>query len=187
MSAQRLDAGNGRRQEGGRSVFAGLRGRRPDETDRRIIAHLQEDGRRPYTTIAKDLGLSEAGVRQRVARLIRNKVIQIVAVSEPMDLGFTRAEVLVEVDGDRVMAVAEALAALPQVDFVAVTGGSYDLNIGLVCSDQDELLDLLVHRIRTISGVRHTELAVYLKVVKDSYEWSPITHPETGDRHREDA
>jgi len=162
---------------------AGMRKREPDETDRRIIGHLQEDGRRPYTTIAKDLGLSEAGVRQRVARLIRTKVIQIVAVSDPLDLGYMRAEVLLHVEGDRMTQVAEALAALPQVDFVALCAGPHDISANLVCRDHKELLDLLVHRVREIPGVRHTETSVYLKVVKDSYEWSPLEHPPSGAVH----
>lgn len=157
-----------------------MRRREPDDIDRRIIGHLQEDGRRPYTTIARDLGLSEAGVRQRVGRLIRNKVIQIVAVSDPLDLGYMRAEVLLQVEGDRIADVAAALVAMPQVDFVAMCAGTHDVSANLVCRDQEELLELLIHRIRGIPGVRHTETSVYLKVAKDSYEWSPIEHPPTG-------
>jgi Lrp/AsnC family transcriptional regulator for asnA, asnC and gidA len=157
-----------------------VRRRQPDEIDRRIIRHLQEDGRRAYTTIAKDLGLSEAGVRQRVARLIRNRVIQIVAASDPIDLGFMRAEVHVRVDGDQLMQVAERLVAMPQVDFVAVTTGAYDLSINLVCHDQQELLDLLLRAIRSLPGVKDVETSMYLKVLKDSYEWSPIEHPAPG-------
>jgi Lrp/AsnC family transcriptional regulator for asnA, asnC and gidA len=157
-----------------------VRRRQPDEIDRRIIRHLQEDGRRAYTTIAKDLGLSEAGVRQRVARLIRNKVIQIVAASDPIDLGFMRAEVHLRVEGDRVTEVAEALAALPQVDFAAYVTGPWDLSLTLVCHDQQELLDLVMHRIRSLPGVKDVETLLYLKVLKDSYEWSPIEHPAPG-------
>jgi Lrp/AsnC family transcriptional regulator, regulator for asnA, asnC and gidA len=154
-----------------------VRRRQPDEIDRRIIRHLQEDGRRPYTTIAKDLGLSEAGVRQRVARLIRNRVIQIVAASDPIDLGFMRAEVHLRVEGDHVTEVAEALAALPQVDFAAYCTGPWDLSLTLVCHDQQELLDLVMHRMRSLPGVKDVETLLYLKVLKDSYEWSPIEHP----------
>jgi Lrp/AsnC family transcriptional regulator for asnA, asnC and gidA len=157
-----------------------VRRRQPDETDRRIIRHLQEDGRRPYTTIAKDLGLSEAGVRQRVARLIRHRVIQIVAASDPIDLGFMRAEVHLRVEGDHVTEVAEALAALPQVDFAAYSTGPWDLSLTLVCHDQQELLDLVMHRMRSLPGVKDVETLLYLKVLKDSYEWSPIEHPAPG-------
>jgi Lrp/AsnC family transcriptional regulator, regulator for asnA, asnC and gidA len=145
-----------------------------DDIDRRIIAQLQQNGRRPYTAIAKDVGLSEAGVRQRVARLLRNRVIQIVAASSPLELGLMQAEVGITVRGDRVMPIAEELAALPEVDFVAVSAGSFDVIIGLVCRDQAELLDLLTERIRTIAGVDRAEVFVYLKTLKDSYQWSPI-------------
>ena len=153
-----------------------------DDTDRRIISALQQNGRRPYTSIAKEVGLSEAGVRQRVARLLSNKVIQIVAASSPLQLGLMQAEVGLTVRGDRVMPVAEQLAALSEVDFVAVSAGSFDLIIGLVCRDQAELLDLLTERIRTIDGVLRAEVFVYLKMLKDSYQWSPITVPGPLDR-----
>jgi Lrp/AsnC family transcriptional regulator, regulator for asnA, asnC and gidA len=153
-----------------------------DDIDRQIIAQLQQNGRRPYTAIAGDVGLSEAGVRQRVARLLRNKVIQIVAASSPLELGLMQAEVGLTVRGDRVLAVAEQLAALPEASFVAVSAGSFDLVIGLVCRDQAELLDLLTERIRTIDGVDHAEVFVYLKMLKDSYQWSPIAMPAPPDR-----
>jgi len=146
-----------------------------DDIDRRIISHLQRDGRRPYTVIARDVGLSEAGVRHRVARLIRRRVIQIVAASSPLDLGLMQAEAGITVRGDRLQQVAEEIAALPDVDFVAISAGSFDLLVGLVCRDQQELLELLTRRIRSIKGVERTEVFVYLKVLKDSYQWSPIS------------
>src|SRR5450756_880089 len=90
-----------------------------DKTDIAIIGHLQVDGRRAYTTIAKDLGISEASVRQRVARLLRTNVIQIVAVSSPLDPGLFRAQVHLRVEGERLEAVAEEVAELPQVDYVS--------------------------------------------------------------------
>ena len=85
-----------------------------DTTDIAIIGHLQEDGRRAYTTIAKDLGISEASVRQRVARLLRTNVIQIVAVSSPLDLGLIWGQVQLRVAGDRLEAVAEQSPSCPR-------------------------------------------------------------------------
>jgi len=151
-----------------------MRKRLLDDIDRRIIAHLQQEGRRPFTTIARDVGLSEAGVRQRVARLLRNRVIQIVAASSPLGLGFMQAEVGLRIAGDRLMEVANELVGYPEVDFVAVSAGSFDLIIGLVCRDQEELLEIITRRIRTLPGVEHAEIFVYLKLLKDSYQWSPI-------------
>jgi Lrp/AsnC family transcriptional regulator for asnA, asnC and gidA len=144
-----------------------------DEVDRRIIAHLQQDGRRPYTTIARDIGISEAGVRQRVARLVRRKVIQIVAASDPIGLGLLSAEVLLRVAGDRVQAIAEELARYPQVDYVGLAAGQWDLIIGIVCRDRAELHEMIVNRIRPLPGVQQLDFQLVLKVLKDTYQWSP--------------
>ena len=106
-----------------------MRGNGLDSIDARIITHLQEDGRRPYTTIAKDLGVSEASVRQRVSRLLKRKVIQIVATSSPLDMGLLAAKIDLRVAGDRLEQAAEQIAALPEVDYVAVCAGRFDLTV----------------------------------------------------------
>jgi len=149
-----------------------------DRIDIAIISHLQVDGRRAYTTIAKDLSISEASVRQRVARLLRTNVIQIVAVSSPLDLGLMWAQVHLRVEGARLEAVAEEVAELPQVDYVSICAGSFDIIVGIVAHDREELMDVLVNHIRRIPGVEHAELLLHLKVLKDNYEWSPGEGPE---------
>ena len=149
-----------------------------DKTDIAIIGHLQVDGRRAYTTIAKDLGISEASVRQRVARLLRTNVIQIVAVSSPLDLGLMWAQVHLRVAGDRLEAAAEEVAELPQVDYVSICAGSFDVIVGVVAHDREELMDVLVNHIRTIPGVERADFLLHLKVLKDNYEWSPGEGPE---------
>jgi Lrp/AsnC family transcriptional regulator for asnA, asnC and gidA len=149
-----------------------------DTTDIAIIGHLQADGRRAYTTIAKDLGISEASVRQRVARLLRTKVIQIVAVSSPLDLGLIWAQVHLRVEGERLEAVAEEVAELPQVDYVSICAGNFDIIVGIVAHDREELMDVLVNHVRTIPGIVHAEFLLHLKVLKDNYEWSPRESPD---------
>jgi Lrp/AsnC family transcriptional regulator, regulator for asnA, asnC and gidA len=149
-----------------------------DKTDIAIIGHLQADGRRPFTSIAKDLGISEASVRQRVSRLLRTKVIQIVAVSSPLDLGLMWAQVHLRVKGDRIQAVAEAVADLPQVDYVSICAGDIDIIVGVVAHDRDELLQVLVNDIRTIPGIDQADVVLNLKILKDNYEWSPGEHAE---------
>ena len=142
-----------------------------DETSKRIIEQLQEDGRRPYAAIGKAVGLSEAAVRQRVQRLIDGGVMQIVAVTDPLQVGFTRQAMIgVRVDGD-INAVADQLAAMPEMDYVVVTAGSFDLLVEVVCEDDDHLLDVVSHRIRGLPGVRSTETFVYLKLRKQLYNW----------------
>jgi len=158
-----------------------MRGMDLDGIDARIITHLQEDGRRPYTTIAKDLGISEASVRQRVSRLVKRKVIQIVAASSPLDLGLLAAKIDLRVAGDKLQQAAEQIAALPEVDYVGICVGRFDLTIGVVCRDREALFDLLVNRIRPIPGILESELLLMLKVLKDNYQWSPATDvPDAG-------
>ena len=149
-----------------------------DKTDIAIIGHLQADGRRAFTSIAKDLGISEASVRQRVSRLLRTSVIQIVAVSSPLDLGLMWAQVHLRVKGDRIEAVAEAVAELPQVDYVSICAGDIDVIVGVVAHDRDELFKVLVDDIRTIPGIDQADVVLNLKILKDNYEWSPGEHGE---------
>jgi Lrp/AsnC family transcriptional regulator for asnA, asnC and gidA len=142
-----------------------------DDTSRAIIEILQTDGRRSYAAIGKEVGLSEAAVRQRVGRLLEQGVMQVVAVTDPLTLGFKRqAMVGINVDGDT-EAVAAQLCALQEVDYVVVTAGSFDVIVELVCADDDALLDLLNHRIRSIPGVRSSETFIYLKLAKQTYAW----------------
>ncbi len=124
-----------------------------DDLSKAIIEQLQIDGRRSYAAIAKSVGLSEAAVRARVQRLLDSEVMQIVAVTDPLQIGFTRqAMVGIRADGD-LRLVADRLTEMPAVSYVVTTAGSFDLLIEVVCEDDDELLDLLSRRIRTLSGV----------------------------------
>ena len=142
-----------------------------DEVSKRIIEQLQEDGRRPYASIGKAVGLSEAAVRQRVQRLIDSGVMQIVAVTDPLQVGFNRQAMIgVRAEGD-LQDVADRLAEISDIDYVVITAGSFDLLVEAVCEDDDALLDLVSSRIRAIPGVRSTETFVYLKLCKQHYNW----------------
>jgi len=142
-----------------------------DEVSKGIIEELQQDGRRSYAAIGKVVGLSEAAVRQRVQRLIDSGVMQVVAVTDPLELGFARqAMVGIRVMG-RLEPVADALAELSEVDYVVITAGSYDLLAELVCESDDHLLSLISGKIRTIEGVVSTETFMYLRLRKQTYSW----------------
>ena len=142
-----------------------------DDADKSLVELLQHDGRLPYTRLAARIGLSEAAVRQRVNRLIENKVVQIVAVTDPLTLGFSRqAMVGVKIEGD-IIAVSDALALISEVDYVVCTSGSFDLLFELVCEDDEHLLTVLNDRVRTIPGVRSTETFMYLRLRKQTYAW----------------
>jgi Lrp/AsnC family transcriptional regulator, regulator for asnA, asnC and gidA len=150
-------------------------GRRPDEVselDKRIIEHLQQDGRRPFTQIAAGLGVSEAAVRARTNRLVERGILQVVGVTDPLKLGFQQmAMVGIRCERDRLVGVAEEVASFPEVDYVVITAGTYDVLIEVVCEDNAALLDFLADRLRAIDGVRDTETFVYLRMVKQTYQW----------------
>lgn len=155
-----------------RAIVPGASGPGPiDDMSKAIIEKLQRDGRRSYAGIGKDVGLSEAAVRQRVQRLIDSGVMDIVAVTDPMQLGFTRqAMVGVRCQGDATK-VAERLAKLDAVSYVVLTAGNFDALVEVVCADDAELLELLNTEIRAVPGVTSTETLVYLKLVKQQYNW----------------
>jgi Lrp/AsnC family transcriptional regulator, regulator for asnA, asnC and gidA len=154
-----------RREPGERSVI-GL-----DSISKAIIEQLQADGRRAYARIATAVGLSEAAVRQRVARLIDAGVMQIVAVTNPLQLGFARQAMIgIKAEGNLDPIVA-ALKAMDEVDYLVVTAGSFDILVEVVCADDDHLLNLLNRNIRMIPGVRATDSFVYLKLAKQTYQW----------------
>ena len=142
-----------------------------DPVDAALIRHLQQDGRRPYTQLAREVGLSEAAVRQRVQRLLESNTMQIVAVTDPLQLGLHRqAMILIKVEGD-VREVADRLATFEEVDYLVMTAGSVDLLAEVVVSDDEALLDLLNDRIRSVPGVIGTESVIYLKLTKQTYQW----------------
>ena len=142
-----------------------------DGPNRAIIEALQRDGRQPYGAIAEAVGLSEAAVRRRVQRLRESGIMQIVAVTDPLQLGFTRQAMIgISVEGD-VRRVAEKLSALPEVDYVVMCAGSFDILIEIVCEDDERLLHVLNDSVRCIPGVRATETFLYLKLAKQTYSW----------------
>jgi Lrp/AsnC family transcriptional regulator for asnA, asnC and gidA len=141
-----------------------------DPVSRHIIDQLQQDGRRSYAAIGKAVGLSEAAVRQRVQRLLDLGVMQIVAVTDPMSLGFRRQTMIgIRCSGD-LQRVADLLAGMEAIDYVVITAGSFDLLIEVVCEDDDQLLAILGD-VRSIPSVSTTETFVYLKLRKQTYHW----------------
>ncbi len=142
-----------------------------DDVSKAIVEQLQQDGRRSYAEIGKAVGLSEAAVRQRVQKLQDAGIMQVVAVTDPMQLGFYRqAMVGIRVTGDSTK-VAAKLGEIDAVDYIVLTAGSFDILVEVVCESDDDLIELLNHRIRQIDGVQSTETFVYLKLHKQFYNW----------------
>jgi Lrp/AsnC family transcriptional regulator, regulator for asnA, asnC and gidA len=142
------------------------------DLDKRVIEHLQADGRRPFTQIAAELGVSEAAVRARTNRLIERGILQIVGVTDPLKLGFHQMAMIgIRCESDHLVKVADRIAEMPEVDYVVITAGTYDLLVETVCEDNEALLRFLTEKLRSLDGVRETETFVYLRMVKQTYQW----------------
>jgi Lrp/AsnC family transcriptional regulator for asnA, asnC and gidA len=142
-----------------------------DDTAKAIIRELQVDGRKSYAAIGKAVGLSEAAVRQRVQRLTDAGVMQVVAVTDPLELGFARQAMIgIKAEG-ALEPIADKLAAMDEIEYVVITAGSFDLLAEVLCESDEHLLRVLSDRIRQIDGVKVTETFVYLKLVKQTYSW----------------
>ena len=162
MATRKDKAANRRNNERGTTL---------DDVSKAIIEELQQDGRRPYAAIGKAVGLSEAAVRQRVQRLLDGGVMQIVAVTNPLEVGFPRQAMIgVTVEGS-LEPVADALAEMDEIDYVVITAGGFDLLAEVVCESDEHLLEVLSNRIRAIPGVLSTESFVYLRLRKQTYAW----------------
>ena len=141
-----------------------------DATSAAIIEALQRDGRRSYASIGKLVGLSEAAVRQRVQRMIDTGVFEIVAVTDPLELGFARSAMVgVNVTGP-LEPVADALAEIDEVTYLVLTAGTWDILAEIVCEDDEHLLRVVSEQIRSIPGITLTETLVYLGIHKQTYD-----------------
>jgi Lrp/AsnC family transcriptional regulator for asnA, asnC and gidA len=142
-----------------------------DEIDKAIIRELQVDGRMSFAQLGPRVGLSQAAARQRVNRLMDSSAMQVVAVTDPLMVGFeVQAMVGVCADGD-VRSVSEKIAQIEEVDYVVVTAGRFDLLVEVVCENNEQLLTLVNEGVRSVHGVRSTELFTYLHLEKQSYSW----------------
>lgn len=143
-----------------------------DDIAKQIVAELQRDGRTPFAAIAKKLGLSEGAIRQRYGKLKEQGLIQVVAVTDPMQLGFERQAMIgIRVTGS-IEPVAEAIAVMPEVTYVVITAGPYDLLVEVVCESDEHMLDVVSNKVRRIDGVAHTDTLMYLQLRKQTYSWA---------------
>ena len=141
-----------------------------DDVSKRIVELLQEDGRQPFVTIAREVGLSEAAVRQRVQKLIDGDVMQIVAVTDPLQLGFSHEAMVAISVASEAEAVADALAEIDEVDFIVLVAGSVDIMLEVVAADDEEFL-ALIQRIRDVVAPGTVRVHPYLKTHKQEYSW----------------
>ncbi len=149
-----------------------------DDLDRAIISYLQYDGRMPFTRIAAELSVNEGTVRKRVARLTDTGIMQIVAVVEPHELGWTEAAMIgVQVQASQLKSVAEQIARLPEVTYLFQAAGAFDFFVEVYCRDRNHFVHFLNEHLQKINGVERTESFLILKMYKLSYRWGEAGPP----------
>jgi Lrp/AsnC family transcriptional regulator for asnA, asnC and gidA len=143
-----------------------------DDLDRRLMEVLQADGRKPFTEIAAAFGVPESTIRARYKGLVDRGALKVIAVADPLKVGYPlMAMIGVRCAPAALLSTAKELEALPEVSYCVVVAGAYDLLIEVVCEDNDALLTFLTERLRSIAGVLETETFVYLRILKQNYEW----------------
>jgi Lrp/AsnC family transcriptional regulator for asnA, asnC and gidA len=143
-----------------------------DAIDRRIIGALQVEGRRPYSRIAADLGVSESVVRYRVQRLEQSGMLQIVGIADPLRIGFDRMAMIgLKVRPGAVRAVCDAVTEFPETSYVAAVAGSFDVLVEVVCRDTAHFTEVLTQRLHHVDGVLSTESFLVLEIHKMAYGW----------------
>ncbi len=143
-----------------------------DEIDLEIINILNEDGRTPFAQIAKRLGVSPGMIRMRYERMVGEGVLQVVAVTNPLLMGFsTMAHIGVKVNVNRLQEIADQIASFEEVIYLVLVTGSYDLIVEVVCRDKNHFMDFMMKKLHAVEGVRDTETFIYLRIAKESYDW----------------
>ena len=143
-----------------------------DPINLKIIALLNENGRRSFTEMSSLLGISEAATRQRVNKLVQSEVIRIAGIPNPLALGYARKAMIGIRHSGAVTELSEQLKLLPEVSKVVVTAGGFDVLIEVICEDDEHLVKLINENIRPLPGVQTTETFVYLQEEKQIYEWT---------------
>lgn len=149
-----------------------------DEKDRAIVSILQYDGRTPFTKIAEELNITEGSVRNRVKRLIETQKLKIVGIAQPEEMGWTEAGIIgINVQADRIMEVADAIAQLPEVSYLIQAAGEFDFFAEVYCKDREHFVSFLNNRLQKIPGVDRTQSFLILKMHKLSYRWGEAEAP----------
>lgn len=153
-----------------------------DELDRYILQKLQEDGRTPFTRIAKEAGVSETTIRSRYRTLVDEGVVHTVSIVDPYALDFQAPAIIgISTEPGTVENVAKAISELPEVSYLVLTLGTRDLIVEVYCKDMPHLTELVTHKIQTIPGIRSTETLMIARSYKLSYRWSPVEASEDED------
>ena len=141
-----------------------------DETDLKIIDALHKDGRVAFAQIAEQLGVSPGMIRQRYNRLVEQGYLKVVAITNPLRMGFTTMAMIgIRVDGSKLLTVAEKVSKLDEVIYMIVSSGRFDIFAEVVCRNHEDLLRFITEKLSVIDGIRESESFMHLKIVKEVY------------------
>jgi Lrp/AsnC family transcriptional regulator for asnA, asnC and gidA len=150
-----------------------------DELDRDIVAQLKEDGRKPFTSIARELGVSEGTVRNRVGRMIDERVLHIVGEVDPYKMGLDAPALIgLTLKSDEIEASMQAIAELEEVSYLLLVSGEFDAIVEVFCRDREHLANFLTKKLRQIPGVDSTRTFTILRTYKMAYGTRPILPSE---------
>lgn len=150
-----------------------------DDLDLQILNALQEDGRTPFTQVAKKVGVAESTIRSRYASLVENGIVQTLAVIDPFAMGYNSPALIgITTESGQINSVVRSLEKMPEVSYLVLTLGRYDLMVEVFCRDREHLTDLITVQIQSIPGIRDTETLVIGKIFKLSFFWQPEINPQ---------
>lgn len=150
-----------------------------DKIDLQILEALQKDGRTPFTTIAKRTGVSESTIRTRYASLVELGIVQTIAVVDPFSVGYNAPALIgISTEPGAINSVAQMLEQIPEVSYLVLILGGFDLVVEVYCRDREHLTDLITNQIQSITGIRGTETLVIGKIFKLSFCWQPEINPQ---------
>ena len=151
-----------------------------DEIDRAILAYLQKDGRTPFTEIAKELGVAEGTVRNRVARLQEDHALQIIGMVDPRRVGYDAPALIgVSIQPPHMETAAAEIAAWQEVSYLIMVSGEFDLIVEVLCRDREHLADFLRDRLQQATGVQRTQTFMILHTYKMAHGAQPVLTVET--------
>ncbi|MGB9678872.1 MAG: Lrp/AsnC family transcriptional regulator [Thermoanaerobacteraceae bacterium] len=143
-----------------------------DELDFEIMRILQTDGRKSFREISNELGKPESTVRLRYNQLVANNILRVVAIPDPKQVGFEVMAILcLKVDLVYLQEVAEALAKVKEVRFIAYTAGRYDLIVEIYMKSNVDLIKFMTEDLAKMKGIKECDLSIELKLFKDTYNW----------------
>ena len=138
-----------------------------DKLDRTILNALHKDARRPFTDVAQELDISEGTVRNRVTRLLANKTVQFVGLIDPNQMGYDAPAMIgVTVQSNLLESAAKEIARFPEVSYLVMISGEYDLMVEVLCQDREDLASFLNQKLRQVEGILQTKSFMILRTFK---------------------